>query len=932
MLIKPGTCKNCPLYEYPHGSKVGFSRLDGTGKSGVLVIGEALGEAEEEAGVPFVGKSGYYLFNALSRVGIERDDLMLFNTIACRPPKNKLVGMQWEQTAIEHCTPNLDAAIAKAREVAKGKGKTFTILTLGKTAFKRIMGYTDRHPIMRSNYLCYPFWNEQYGAWVIAADHPSYLMRGKHSLLPILQFAFKRAIEIADKGLILAKPTYLLDPQPAQFAQWVNDYFYTLERDPFNTYLSYDIETPMKQGRDEEEVAKEDDDDYTILRCSFSYKPGHAVSIPWRAEYIPSLEAIFGADGAKVGWNNEHYDYPRVKAKIPIIRGDQLDAMLAWHVLNSAMPKGLGFVTPFYVHDSLMWKYLSEAEPAFYNAKDADMALQNFLGIKKDLEENHLWGVFDRHIIQLNRVFAYMSGKGVHLDMNARNEAETKLTEIQADIEDKIDKVIPLDARQLKVYKKTPANTEGMLKVKGTVKSKKCPKCGELSVKADHFKSIGKKKLKNGEEENPCAGLKSEPTVVSSWLYAQAQPFKISIKSLKRYQESVGHKPIIDPKKKTVTFDEKAIMRLMKAHKDDALYPLVLEFRGVQKLLGTYVGITQENGKIKGGMPVETDGCIHTLFTHNPSTLRSASQNPNLQNLPRPRGEDDLATIIRKLIVPSKGNILLARDYSGIEAVLVGYFANSKDYIRLSKKDVHSFYTAYALHELDPKRISANDLPLLSWPDDRLFKRLSEIKKEFKEDRNSLYKHLVHGANFFQGARGAAEKIFAETGVEFETKLVSKVMGIYFELFPDIRRWHKTVLAQADRDGFLRNPFGYVHRFSKIYDWEKVGGQWQKEPGAEANKVIAFGPQSTAAGIIKEAMMRLFFTRFEEAGQFLRLLIHDELFCDVPESLVEAVDEVMLEEMEKPIPELPLPESFGMGPFLSIATEAKRGYRWGDMF
>ena len=213
-----------------------------------------------------------------------------------------------------------------------------------------------------------------------------------------------------------------------------------------------------------------------------------------------------------------------------------------------------------------------------------------------------------------------------------------------------------------------------------------------------------------------------------------------------------------------------------------------------------------------------------------------------------------------------------------------------------------------------------------------MFKRLSEIKKEFKEDRNSLYKHLVHGANFFQGARGAAEKIFAETGVEFETKLVSKVMGIYFELFPDIRRWHKTVLAQADRDGFLRNPFGYVHRFSKIYDWEKVGGQWQKEPGAEANKVIAFGPQSTAAGIIKEAMMRLFFTRFEEAGQFLRLLIHDELFCDVPESLVEAVDEVMLEEMEKPIPELPLPESFGMGPFLSIATEAKRGYRWGDMF
>ena len=51
--------------------------------------------------------------------------------------------------------------------------------------------------------------------------------------------------------------------------------------------------------------------------------------------------------------------------------------------------------------------------------------------------------------------------------------------------------------------------------------------------------------------------------------------------------------PIYDPKKKTITFDEKAIARLIKQYKKDPLYPLILEFREIQKLLGTYVGVSE---------------------------------------------------------------------------------------------------------------------------------------------------------------------------------------------------------------------------------------------------------------------------------------------------------------------------------------------------
>jgi DNA polymerase I-like protein with 3'-5' exonuclease and polymerase domains len=333
---------------------------------------------------------------------------------------------------------------------------------------------------------------------------------------------------------------------------------------------------------------------------------------------------------------------------------------------------------------------------------------------------------------------------------------------------------------------------------------------------------------------------------------------------------------------------------------------------------------------IRGGMDVGSDNRIHTTFSHNPSTLRLASQNPNLQNLPRPKGKDDLATIIRNLIIAKPGSTFLARDYSGIEAVLVGFCASAPNYIRLSKIDVHSFYTAYALNQLDG-RVGSNDLPLLSWDDAKLSSRLAEIKKEFKTDRNELYKHLIHGANFAQQPKGAVEKIYKETGIQYDVKKVATVMGIYFELFPEIKKWHHSLLLQAERDGYLRNPFGYIHRFSRVFSYKKEAGKWKKEPGDDSNRVIAFLPQSTAAGIIKEALLRLYFNRWEEAGQYLRLQIHDECFTETPLELVDKVDGVLKEEMERPIIEMRLPASYKMGEYLTILTESKKGDRWGEM-
>ena len=333
------------------------------------------------------------------------------------------------------------------------------------------------------------------------------------------------------------------------------------------------------------------------------------------------------------------------------------------------------------------------------------------------------------------------------------------------------------------------------------------------------------------------------------------------------------------------------------------------------------------------------DGRIRTIYTHNPSTLRLASQNPNMQNLPRGDSKDKaaLSNLIRNLIVPTPGWILGARDFSGIEAVLVGYDAiahhpSAKDYIRLAMRDVHSFYTAYALYEVEGK-ISANDLPQLSWDDDKLFTRLAEIKQEFKKDRNNLYKHLVHAINFGQGHYGARDKIYEETNIIYDPKLILKLMDIYKALFPAIPAWQKNIRLQAHDQGFLKNDFNYIHRFNHVFRFEKdkFTDEWERKPGDDAEAVLAFKPQSNAAGIMKEAMLRLYFERFNEAGQFMRLTTHDELMWECPPEILEDVDRVFVEEMERPIPQMPLPESFNMGTHLRVLSEGKYGYRWGEM-
>jgi DNA polymerase I-like protein with 3'-5' exonuclease and polymerase domains len=651
---------------------------------------------------------------------------------------------------------------------------------------------------------------------------------------------------------------------------------------------------------------------------------------------MASIEQLFGAGGALLGWNSSLYDKPRVLNHVPMT-GPSIDGMVAWHILNTSLPKGLGFVTPFYVQQTSMWKHLSDSQPAFYNAKDADMALRNWIGIADGLKENKLWSVFERHVLQLDKALDYMSGVGLLRDNEMRQEAEDKLSLLLSNVELSMAAAVPIEARRLKVYKKTPKDIEGLIQVERVAPVRRCSICHLEKPKKAHFKPPNKKAMKLGLD-NVCQDAEVVVSDETVSLWSKPLEWKISKVGLTQYQGVLRHQAVVDRKAHKTTFNEDAIVRLMKTYPNDPLYPLIIDHRNLQGHLTKYIGVTQPDGKLRGGMQIGSDNRIRTTFTHNPSTLRLAAQEPPLHQLPRPTEEvtgnslpHNIASIIRNLIIAGPGQTLVAVDYAGIEAVLTGYFACDPQYIRLAKQDVHTYYTVYALHELD-RRVSASDLPDISWPDDKLFPHLAELKKRFKKERNELYKHLVHAANFMQSPFGAQGKIFSETRIEYPLKMVAKIMDIYFSLFPAIKRWHSSVLQEAEKDGYLRNPFGYVHRFFKVYNWKKEFGKWDKKPNPDvANKVVAFKPQSTASGIIKEAILRLYFTYFEAAGQYLRLQVHDELLGETPKDKADAVITVMRREMELPVKELALPASYGMGSNLVVLTESKHGLRWGSM-
>lgn len=380
-----------------------------------------------------------------------------------------------------------------------------------------------------------------------------------------------------------------------------------------------------------------------------------------------------------------------------------------------------------------------------------------------------------------------------------------------------------------------------------------------------------------------------------------------STKQVQAYLRAKGYKVPVDRKTRKPTSGEEVILGLKAKHPEDPILPLIWEARKCQKsasyLAETYLG---------------RDKRLHTEFTYLPDTGRLSSRRPNLQNIPAGKiGSDyeaELAQAIRSTIIPSPGMIFVEADWRGIEAALVAFFANDPDYARICAIDAHSYLASFKVGR--PAS--------LSWSDAELSAYLKNIKKNFSVERE-ICKRANHSDGYGIGVKHLAEVLGTNL------KGAQEMKDLRDRAFPKVAQWKKDVRRLAHLGERLVNPFGYTRYFFDVYQpkydadgrqmYDARGNAIMKE-GREANEALAFLPQSTAAGMMRDTLVRL--ARREEHGLYFHLLItiHDSILVECPIEHEAITRRILKEEMEVSWRELN---------GLVIETDMKSGLNWAEL-
>ncbi|HQN30135.1 MAG TPA: uracil-DNA glycosylase, partial [Methanothrix soehngenii] len=100
----------------------------GPSKAEIMLVGEAPGREEDLKGLPFIGRAGRLLDEALDEAGLKREDVFITSVIKCRPPQNR----KPNKKEIELCLPYLEDQMDAIRPRI--------ICLMGNTAIQAVLG------------------------------------------------------------------------------------------------------------------------------------------------------------------------------------------------------------------------------------------------------------------------------------------------------------------------------------------------------------------------------------------------------------------------------------------------------------------------------------------------------------------------------------------------------------------------------------------------------------------------------------------------------------------------------------------------------------------------------------------------------------------------------------------------------------------------
>ncbi len=280
----------------------------------------------------------------------------------------------------------------------------------------------------------------------------------------------------------------------------------------------------------------------------------------------------------------------------------------------------------------------------------------------------------------------------------------------------------------------------------------------------------------------------------------------------------------------------------------------ILEYRGLKKLLSTYIDALPQ-------LINPQTGRIHTSFNQTvTATGRLSSSNPNLQNIPI-RDEDGKE--IRKAFIPDDGCSFFSADYSQIELRIMAHLSEDKNMIDafLSGYDIHAA-TAAKIYKVDIKEVTA------------------DMRRKAKTANFGI----IYGISVF----GLAERM------NVDRKEAKELIDGYFETYPQVKSYMDKSIQVAREHGYVETIF---HRKRFLPD---INSRNAVVRGYAERNAINAPIQGSAADIIKVAMTRIY-ERFKAEGLKAKMIlqVHDELNFSVPAKEKEIVEQVVIEEMEK---------------------------------
>ncbi len=329
-----------------------------------------------------------------------------------------------------------------------------------------------------------------------------------------------------------------------------------------------------------------------------------------------------------------------------------------------------------------------------------------------------------------------------------------------------------------------------------------------------------------------------------------------NINSTKQVGEILFDKLKLDEKaKKTKTggysTSEEVLEKIRGKH---PIVDKLLEYRGIKKLLSTYIDalpalIHPETGK------------IHTSFNQAvTATGRLSSTNPNLQNIPV---RDELGREIRKAFIADDDDcIFFSADYSQIELRLMAHLSNDPHM-------VEAFCSGADIHAATAAKIYG--IPV------------EEVTSDMRRKAKTANFGIIYGISVF----GLAERLSIPRA---ESK---ELIDGYFQTYPRIKEYMEESIRVAKEKGYVETLFKRKRFLPDINSHNAIVRGY-----AERNAINA-PIQGSAADIIKLAMIRIH-QRFEAEHLKSRMIlqVHDELNFNVRKEEFDRVKEIVLDCME----------------------------------